>query len=131
MMPALHPSASAVLDVHVRRDRHESEEHMLGRVSLQAIVGCASILGAFTAVHRASSGIVGFDGQRRDHNFYVSMQGSDAAPGSLTRPWRTIQHAVDSIVAGDTANVRGGVYLEAVDIRTSGSSAGGGITLRS
>ncbi len=52
--------------------------------------------------------------------YYVSPDGDDANPGSFEQPWRTIQHAVDSVEAGDTIWVRGGVYNEGVDVEASG-----------
>jgi hypothetical protein len=63
--------------------------------------------------------------------FYVSTDGSDLNAGSLARPWRTIQHAVDLASPGVTIDVRGGIYNESVNIRVSGTSAGGFITLQS
>jgi parallel beta-helix repeat protein len=43
-------------------------------------------------------------------NRWVATTGSDAADGSATRPWRTIQHAVDVAAAGAVITVRGGTY---------------------
>jgi hypothetical protein len=42
--------------------------------------------------------------------FYVSTQGSDSAPGSRARPWRTLQHALDRLRPGQRALVRVGTY---------------------
>jgi hypothetical protein len=36
--------------------------------------------------------------------------GSDAAAGSLTSPWATLQHAADNVKAGDTVIVKSGAY---------------------
>src|SRR5437016_2111645 len=52
--------------------------------------------------------------------FYVSTTGSDSNPGTVTSPWRTIQHASNSVQAGDTVYVRGGVYNESVNVEVSG-----------
>ena len=41
---------------------------------------------------------------------WVATTGSDAAIGSQTRPWRTIQHAVDVTPTGGVITVRGGTY---------------------
>ncbi len=60
--------------------------------------------------------------------YYVATDGDDANPGSITQPWRTIQHAADTVSAGDTVFIRGGVYNEAVFITVSGSEAGGYVT---
>ena len=62
------------------------------------------------------------------HTYYVAPGGDDANPGSLAEPWRTIQHAADSLTPGDTVYVRDGVYPEAVTINVSGSAGGGYIT---
>ena len=37
---------------------------------------------------------------------------SDANPGTEDLPWLTIQHAADTMVAGDTVLIRNGVYNE-------------------
>jgi hypothetical protein len=44
--------------------------------------------------------------------FYVSTAGSDSNPGTLAAPWRTIQHALDTLQSGQTAFVRAGTYGE-------------------
>jgi hypothetical protein len=54
--------------------------------------------------------------------YYVATTGSDANPGSLTRPWRTIKRAADTLVAGDTVYIRGGTYPEQVIPQNSGSA---------
>jgi hypothetical protein len=64
-------------------------------------------------------------------SFYVSTTGNDPNPGSLTAPWRTIQHAADTARAGCTVNVRAGVYEELVSINVSGNATDGFITFRS
>ncbi|MGA2746584.1 MAG: DUF1565 domain-containing protein, partial [Candidatus Sulfotelmatobacter sp.] len=43
-------------------------------------------------------------------SFYVSTTGNDSNPGSQSAPWRTIQHAAETVRPGSTVNVRGGVY---------------------
>lgn len=63
--------------------------------------------------------------------FYVSTTGNDSNPGSQTAPWRTVQHAADTVRAGSTVNVRGGVYEELVSIKASGNATDGYITFRS
>ncbi len=55
--------------------------------------------------------------------YYVAPNGNDANPGTLTQPWRTIQHAADSVGPGDTVYVRGGTYAEMVTFSTSGTAA--------
>jgi len=63
--------------------------------------------------------------------FYVSTTGSDSNSGSFTAPWRTIQHAANSVHAGDTVYARAGVYNEVVTIPVSGSAAAGYTTFSS
>jgi hypothetical protein len=46
--------------------------------------------------------------------FYVSNMGHDSNPGSMERPWKTIQKAADTLVAGQTAYIRGGNYYEKI-----------------
>lgn len=64
-------------------------------------------------------------------SFYVSTAGNDSNPGTQTAPWRTVQHAADTARAGNTVNVRGGVYEELVSINASGNTTDGFITFRS
>lgn len=54
--------------------------------------------------------------------YYVSPNGSDSSPGTLTQPWKTIKKAANSVVPGDTVYVRGGVYAEIVVISRSGTA---------
>jgi hypothetical protein len=67
------------------------------------------------------------------HNstFYVSTTGDDSNSGTKTAPWRTVQHAADTVRAGSTVNVRGGVYKELVTVKASGNASDGYITFRS
>src|SRR5689334_9873609 len=47
--------------------------------------------------------------------YYVSTTGSDNNNGtSLSTPWRTINKAAQTMVAGDTVYIRGGTYRESV-----------------
>jgi hypothetical protein len=45
---------------------------------------------------------------------YVSPTGNDSADGSAAVPWKTIQHAADRVVEGDTVIVHPGTYEEFV-----------------
>jgi len=62
------------------------------------------------------------------NTYYVATTGNDSNPGTLSQPWKTIQHAADSVHAGDTVYVRGGVYNKLASIRVSGSAGSGFIT---
>ena len=53
--------------------------------------------------------------------YYVAPGGSDDGPGTIQRPWRTIQHAADTLTAGDTVYIRAGTYHERVLPQHSGS----------
>ncbi|BCJ94211.1 sugar hydrolase [Anaerocolumna cellulosilytica] len=56
-------------------------------------------------------------------NYYVSTSGNDTTgTGTISNPWRTIQKAADTMVAGDTCIIRGGTYRETVTLLKSGTS---------
>ena len=62
--------------------------------------------------------------------YYVATTGNDASPGTLAAPWKTINHAAQTAVAGDTVNVRAGTYKEYVTVAHSGSASAGYITFQ-
>ena len=66
-----------------------------------------------------------------NYSFYVSQTGNDSNSGTQSSPWRTVQHAADTVRAGSTVHVRGGVYEELVNIKASGNATDGYITFRS
>ena len=53
--------------------------------------------------------------------YYVAPDGHDLNPGTEALPWRTIQKAADTLVAGDTVYIKAGVYEEQVIPQNSGS----------
>ena len=53
--------------------------------------------------------------------YCVATNGSDSSNGTCAYPWRTIQHAANTIGAGDTVYVENGTYKEQVNITKSGS----------
>lgn len=63
--------------------------------------------------------------------YYVSTTGSDSNAGTLSAPFRTVQHAASIAVAGDTVEVRAGVYNEKVTLPSSGNASSGYITFMS
>ncbi len=63
------------------------------------------------------------------NTYYVSPTGDDSKTGSSTAPWKTIQKAANTMVAGDTVIVLPGTYSERVTVTKSGSS-GAPITFR-
>ncbi len=44
--------------------------------------------------------------------YYVSTTGSNSNAGTISKPFKTVAHAVSKMVAGDTTYVRGGLYNE-------------------
>jgi len=59
----------------------------------------------------------------RATTYYVDQRhpvANDANPGSEALPWLTIQHAADTLIAGDTVYVKEGVYPERVAPQRSG-----------
>ncbi|MDB5056360.1 MAG: ywoF, partial [Bacilli bacterium] len=63
-------------------------------------------------------------------NYYVSASGNDSNAGTIASPWKTVQKAANTVAAGDTVNVRGGIYNEKITMNVSGSAAGGFITFQ-
>jgi hypothetical protein len=56
--------------------------------------------------------------------FYVSTSGSDSNPGTFSRPWRTIQKAANTLVAGQTVKILPGTYNAKFAPVNSGSAIG-------
>ncbi len=54
--------------------------------------------------------------------YYVDANGNDANAGGSGSPWRTIQKAANTVVAGDTVRVQPGNYPERVSESTDGSA---------
>lgn len=54
--------------------------------------------------------------------YYVATDGNDANPGSMAQPWRTIQKAANTLVAGDTVIVRVGTYPERITTVRGGTN---------
>lgn len=60
--------------------------------------------------------------------YYVSPTGKDSQAGTITSPWKTLQHAADTVPAGSTVYIRAGVYKQQLAITRSGSASKGNIT---
>ncbi len=57
-------------------------------------------------------------------NYYVATTGNDTNTGTTTTaPFKTIQKALDKVIAGDKINVLGGIYKERLIWKTSGTAA--------
>jgi hypothetical protein len=54
--------------------------------------------------------------------YYVAKNGSDDYAGTEALPWKTIQKAANTVVAGDTVYIKTGTYNERVIPANSGSS---------
>ena len=52
--------------------------------------------------------------------YFVSPSGDDSNAGTANSPWRTLQHAADSVSPGDVVQVRTGVYQETLQIKKDG-----------
>lgn len=61
--------------------------------------------------------------------YYVAVNGSDSNSGSSSSPWGTLQHAADSVTAGDTVEIKSGTYNAGFTMETSGAN-GSPITFR-
>ncbi|HEY6170212.1 MAG TPA: right-handed parallel beta-helix repeat-containing protein, partial [Verrucomicrobiae bacterium] len=58
--------------------------------------------------------------------YYVAPTGSDRNPGSQVAPWRTLNHGVTQLVAGDRLLVEPGVYPESLhDVIPAGTTVQG------
>jgi hypothetical protein len=55
--------------------------------------------------------------------YYVSTTGKNSNPGTIGAPWLTIQHAANTVKAGATVYVFGGVYHESVNFPASGTAS--------
>lgn len=88
--------------------------------------GSEEILRAIWCLSDSRSVVVGENGtvlsRMNTNSFYVDKNnGDDGNPGTLDEPWETIQKAADTLQAGDTVNIRSGIYVEQVEPRHSGS----------
>ena len=53
--------------------------------------------------------------------YCVDPKGDDANAGTESQPWKTLQKAADTLVAGDTVRIKAGTYHERVIPKNSGS----------
>lgn len=54
--------------------------------------------------------------------FVDAAKGDDKNDGSEAKPWKSVQHGVQRLKAGDTLYLRGGVYYEKVRVTRSGTA---------
>jgi hypothetical protein len=69
----------------------------------------------------SASSFMGFQ-WAKSAEYHVSLSGSDSNPGTMSRPWRTIQHAVNSVKPGDTVTIHEGTYEEEIVLNNSGTA---------
>ncbi|MBN2330833.1 MAG: right-handed parallel beta-helix repeat-containing protein, partial [Candidatus Aenigmarchaeota archaeon] len=63
--------------------------------------------------------------------YYVDVNtGSDSNPGTSVHPWKTIQKAADSLLAGDTVLIAPGIYREGMIAPANSGSEGSPITYK-
>ena len=78
--------------------------------------------------------IILITGQAFANNYYVDnthATASNSNPGTESSPWKTIQHAADTVSAGDTIFVKPGEYNERITINRAAGEEGNKITLKS
>ncbi len=56
-------------------------------------------------------------------NYYVAKNGNNSNNGSLNSPWKTIQHGVNQLSAGDILHIKAGTYEEKLDVDVSGNAS--------
>jgi hypothetical protein len=87
------------------------------RIVARSLALCAVLAGCNTTLVPHAAG--GADG----HTYFVATNGSNSNPGTLAKPFRTIQHALNvATQPGDTIEVRAGTYHEAVHFTADGSA---------
>ena len=55
--------------------------------------------------------------------YYISTRGSDSNRGTLSKPWRTIQKALNTLKPGQTGHVRGGTYIQSIVMKRAGTAS--------
>lgn len=88
---------------------------------------------ALTALIMTGSGMAGdIVVSPSNTTYYVDAgsQGDDTNPGTLPRPFKTIQHGVKNLGAGDTLYIRAGTYHEEVVLNSLAGDANHPITIK-
>ncbi len=60
-------------------------------------------------------------GALQSADYYVSPKGDNAQAGTKQAPWKTLNHALAQVKAGDTAHALAGIYTEKLVVGSSGS----------
>lgn len=69
-------------------------------------------------------------GSARGGEYFLSTTGSDSQSGALDAPWATFAHAAPLLAAGDTLNIRGGIYAERLVLTGKAGTAKAPIVIR-
>jgi hypothetical protein len=56
-------------------------------------------------------------------SYYVSLDGNNSNPGTLSQPWKSLSYAGQKLRAGDTLYIRGGTYQETFNITSIGNQS--------
>lgn len=64
--------------------------------------------------------LTGFVASEYGAVYYVSGTGNDSNPGTEAQPWKTIQKAAETMIAGDSVFIKAGTYNERVLPQNSG-----------
>jgi hypothetical protein len=67
-----------------------------------------------------SASLLALCGRTTAREFYVAPNGTPDGTGSLEKPFKSIQQAVDRMQAGDICTVRGGTCREAIQLNSDG-----------
>jgi hypothetical protein len=78
-------------------------------------------MATFIIVSKAKAGIKKSKRTNGNSYFVSAVTGNDNNDGSLAHPFKTIQKAANTVVAGDTVNIKAGIYNERVLITTTGT----------
>ncbi len=63
-------------------------------------------------------------------DYHLSPTGSDGGAGNAAQPWKTFAHAVAQLAAGDTLNLRAGIYVERLILPAKNGTAESPIVIR-
>lgn len=76
------------------------------------------------ALSASSLAVILLTAAARAAEFHVAINGNDQNPGTIKRPFRTIQHAADVAQPGDVITVSAGIYRERINPPRGGESLG-------
>jgi hypothetical protein len=89
--------------------------------TLEVSLTCRTLTPALALVLLLTQG-VGASPSAAATTYHVSKTGSDANPGTKSKPFRTIKRAVNAAAPGDSLLVHAGTYAEVIQIWNSGTS---------